>query len=452
MEFTSINPYNGEQVGKYTSHTKEQTEAMLKKAQTAFESWRNVPIAERAKLMTKAGQVLRDDVEEYAKMITLEMGKPIAESRGEVNKCAWVCDYYAANTAEFLADEIIKTDAQKSFVKHEPIGCVFAVMPWNFPFWQVFRFAAPTLMAGNTGMLKHAPNVFGCAEQIAGIFQKAGFPEGVFQNLIVHHDQTESIIAHDAIKAVTLTGSERAGSTVAALAGKYLKKSLMELGGNNAFIVLEDADIDMAVQTAITSRMMNCGQSCIAAKRFILVGDVYNEFVSKFIAEVQKLNPGDPINEDTKIGTLARKDLADQLQAQVKKSIEAGAELLIGGNQNECFHEPTVLGNVTTGMPAFDEETFGPLAAMIKAKDIEEAFELAGKSKYGLGVTVCTSNIEKALAMSSKVSDGAYFINELVKSDPRLPFGGTKNSGYGRELSKDGMMEFMNRKTIYVKG
>ncbi|WP_421764031.1 NAD-dependent succinate-semialdehyde dehydrogenase [Ekhidna sp.] len=451
MEFTSINPYNGEQVGKYTSHTKEQTQTMLEKVQKAFESWRHVPIAERARLMSKAGQVLRDNVEEYAKMITLEMGKPISESRAEVNKCAWVCDYYAENTADFLADEIIKTDAQKSFVKHEPIGCVLAIMPWNFPFWQVFRFAAPTLMAGNTGMLKHAPNVFGCAEQIAGVFQKAGFPEGVFQNLIVHHDQTESIIAHNAIKAVTLTGSERAGSSVAALAGKYLKKSLMELGGNNAFIVWEDADIDKAVKTAITARMMNCGQSCIAAKRFILVGNVYDKFVSKFTEEVKKLNAGDTMNEETKIGTLARKDLADQLQVQVKKSIEAGAELLFGGNKKECFHEPTILGNVTPGMPAFDEETFGPLAAMIKAKDIEEAFALSEQSKYGLGVTVCTTNIEKALAMSDQVSDGAYFINELVKSDPRLPFGGTKRSGYGRELAKDGMMEFMNRKTIYVK-
>lgn len=451
MEFKSINPYNGQQVGQYTAQTEEQTQAMLQKAQSAFERWRNVPLAERAKLMTKAGQVLRDNVEEYAEMITLEMGKPIAESRGEVNKCAWVFDYYAENTAKFLVDEIIKTDAQKSFVKHEPIGCVFAVMPWNFPFWQVFRFAAPTLMAGNTGMLKHAPNVFGCAEQIAGVFKKAGFPEGVFQNLIVHHDQTESIIAHDAIKAVTLTGSERAGSAVAALAGKYLKKSLMELGGSNAFIVWEDADIDAAVKTAITARMMNCGQSCIAAKRFILVGNTYDEFVAKFVAEVAKLNEGDTMSEDTKIGPLARKDLADQLHAQVKKSIEAGAELLAGGNQRECFHEPTVLGNVTPGMPAFDEETFGPLAAMIKAKDIKEAFELAELSKYGLGVTVCTTNIEKALEMSDQVSDGAYFINELVKSDPRLPFGGTKNSGYGRELAKDGMMEFMNRKTIYVK-
>ncbi len=451
MEFKSINPYNGQEIGRYTAQTEAETASMLAKAEETFSTWRAVPLFERAQLMAKAGQVLRDNIEEYAKMITLEMGKPISESRAEVNKCAWVCDYYADHAAEFLADDIIETDAQKSFVKHEPMGCVLAIMPWNFPFWQVFRFAAPTLTAGNTGMLKHAPNVFGCAEQIEGVFKKAGFPEGVFQNLIVHHDQTESVIAHDAIKAVTLTGSERAGSSVAEISGKYIKKSLLELGGNNAFIVWEDADIDQAVQTAITARMLNCGQSCIAAKRFILVGEVYDEFVSKFTEAVRALPSGDTMDDATKVGPLARKDLADQLQHQVQKSITAGAELLCGGNQTECYHEPTVLGNVTPGMPAFDEETFGPLAAMIRAKDIEEAFELSEMSKYGLGVTVCTTNIDKALSMSHRVSDGAYFINELVKSDPRLPFGGTKRSGYGRELAKDGMMEFLNHKTVYVK-
>lgn len=451
MEFKSINPYNAEIVGSYTSHTQQEIQTMLNKSQTAFESWRTVPIGKRAMLMSKAAQVLRDGVEKYAKTITLEMGKPISESRAEVNKCAWVCDYYAENTAAFLADEIIETDAHKSFVKHEPIGGVFAIMPWNFPFWQVFRFAAPTLMGGNTGVLKHSSNVFGCAKHIEDIFKLAGFPEGVFQNLIVHRDQTESIIEHNAIKAVTLTGSEQAGSSVARLAGKHLKKSLMELGGSNAFIVWEDADIDKAVKTALTGRMLNCGQSCIAAKRFIIVGEVYEEFVSKFIIAVKELRSGDPMKDATQIGTMARKDLADELQAQVSRSIEAGAELLFGGQQDECYHEPTVLGRVKPGMPAFDEETFGPLAAMIHAKDIDEAFELSENSQYGLGVTVCTTNIEKALAMSSRVSDAGYFINEFVKSDPRLPFGGTKRSGYGRELAKEGMMEFINKKTIYVK-
>jgi succinate-semialdehyde dehydrogenase/glutarate-semialdehyde dehydrogenase len=324
-------------------------------------------------------------------------------------------------------------------------------MPWNFPFWQVLRFAAPTLVAGNVGLLKHASNVFGSAEMIEDVFTKAGFPKGVFQNLIVHHDVTEDIIKHDIVRAVTLTGSERAGSAVATLAGKYLKKSLLELGGNNAFIVWEDADIDGAVKTALTARMLNCGQSCIAAKRFILVEGIYDEFVEKFVAGIRQLKAGDPMEEGTQVGPLARKDLADQLQEQVQKSVKAGAELLIGGHQKEAFHEPTVLGNVRPGMPAFDEETFGPLAAMIKAKDIDEAFALSELSRYGLGVTVCTKDVEKALSMADRVSDGAYFINELVKSDPRLPFGGTKLSGYGRELSKDGMMEFVNRKTVYLK-
>jgi len=279
--FTSVNPYNGEVIGHYTEQSLEEIQGVLNNSQTAFTAWRNVPIEERARLMKKAGQVLRDNIEDYAKMISQEMGKPISESRGEVNKSAWACDYYADNTASFLADEIIETDASKSMVKHDPIGTVFAIMPWNFPFWQVFRFAAPTLMAGNTGILKHAANVFGCAEQIAQVFVKAGFPKDVFQNIILHHDHTETLIKHDAIKAVTLTGSERAGSSVAALAGKYIKKSLLELGGSNAFIVWEDADIDKAVATAVTARMLNSGRSCIAAKSLIRVESSYYYFVSK---------------------------------------------------------------------------------------------------------------------------------------------------------------------------
>jgi len=451
MIFNSINPYNNQTVGTYEGISDQVLLQKLDNSNSAFQSWKKVSIAERAKLMHKAGQVLRDNVEEYARMITLEMGKPISEARGEINKCAWVCDYYADHAEAFLADEIIATDAQKSFVKHDPIGAVLAIMPWNFPFWQVFRFAAPTLMAGNTALLKHAPNVFGCAIQMEEVFIKAGFPKDVFQNLIVHHDKTETIIAHDAVQAVSLTGSEKAGSAVASIAGKYIKKSLLELGGNNAFIVWEDADIDKVVATALVARMLNCGQSCIAAKRFILLEGIYDEFVEKFTKAISALPDGDPLNETTKVGPMARIDLADQLQKQVKTSIEHGAELLLGGNQRDCYHEPTILGNVKPGMPAFDEETFGPLAAMIKAKSIEEAFELSEMSPFGLGVTVCTTNIEKAVAMADQVSDGAYFINELVKSDPRLPFGGTKRSGYGRELAKDGMMEFVNRKTVYVK-
>ncbi len=451
MEFKSINPYNGEQVGVYTALTQEALDEKLNRSQSAFESWKNIPLVERCRLLKKAGQVLRDNVEEYAKMITLEMGKPISESRSEVNKCALVCDYYAENAAAFLSDESITTDASKSFVRHDPIGGVLAIMPWNFPFWQVFRYAAPTITAGNTGLLKHAPNVFGCAQHIEDVFKKAGYPSHVFQNLIVHHDQTEHIIEHKGVKAVTLTGSEKAGSAVAEIAGRHIKKTVLELGGNNAFIVWEDADIDQAVKTAVTARMLNCGQSCIAAKRFILMEGIYDEFVTKFTDAVKQLKSGDPLDDGTNIGPLARLDLADQLNKQVNDSIKKGAKLLWGGHQNGCYHEPTILGDVVPGMDAFEQETFGPLAAMIKAKDINHAFDLSEKSNYGLGVTVCTKNIEKALTYADRISDGAYFINELVKSDPRLPFGGTKKSGYGRELAKDGMMEFINRKTVYVK-
>ncbi|CAM4026048.1 NAD-dependent succinate-semialdehyde dehydrogenase [Gillisia limnaea] len=451
MKFHSVNPYNGKQVGEYTALSVNELNEKLEKSAEAFRSWKREPLSHRTQLIRKAGQVLRDNVEEYAQMITSEMGKPISESRAEVNKCAWLCDYYAENAESFLAPEIVKTDAAQSFVRHDPIGTVLAIMPWNFPFWQVMRFAAPTLTAGNTGLLKHAPNVFGCAEMIEDVFTKAGYPEGVFQNLIIHHDQTEEIIAHDAVQAVTLTGSEMAGSAVGQIAGKYLKKSLLELGGNNAFIVLEDADINQAVKTAVSARMLNCGQSCIAAKRFILLESIHDEFVTKFTDAVSKLKVGDTKDDDTQVGPLARKDLADQLNRQVQDSISQGAILLLGGDQDNCFHEPTILGNVRPGMTAFEEETFGPLAAIIKAKGIDQAFSLAEQSKYGLGVSVFTKDIAKAIEYAERVSDGAYFVNELVKSDPRLPFGGNKRSGYGRELAKDGMMEFVNRKVVYVK-
>ena len=451
MIFKSINPYNGEKVGEYTARTSEELEGILNRSGEAFKSWSRQPISYRADLIRKAGQVLRDNLEEYAQMITVEMGKPIKESKTEVNKCAWVCDYYAENAAGFLEKEVIKTDAKESFVRYDPIGAVFAIMPWNFPFWQVFRFAAPTLTAGNTGLLKHAPNVFGCAVKIEEIFAKAGYPPGVFQNLVIHHDLTEKIIAHDSVQAVTLTGSEMAGSAVAQLAGKYIKKSLLELGGNNAFIVLEDADIDRAVETAVSARMLNCGQSCIAAKRFILLEKIYDEFVLKFTAAVEKLTSGDTMDDATEVGPLARKDLADQLHWQIKRSVDQGAKVLLGGKQDECFHEPTILGDVRPGMTAFEEETFGPLAAVIKAKDIDEAFSFAESSKYGLGTSVFTKDTAKAVELASRISDGSYFVNELVKSDPRLPFGGTKRSGYGRELAKEGMMEFVNKKAVYVK-
>ncbi|PKG44231.1 NAD-dependent succinate-semialdehyde dehydrogenase [Psychroflexus sp. MES1-P1E] len=451
MIFKSTNPYNDEEIAEYSALTSEELNQKLSDSSLAFKEWSQKPLSYRMKLIKKAGDVLRDNRDEYAQMITLEMGKPISEAKSEIEKCAWVCHYYAEHAEEFLSDEHIKTEASASFVRHDPMGTIFAVMPWNFPFWQVFRFAAPTLTSGNTGLLKHASNVFGCAQKIEDVFTKAGFPKGVFQSLVVGHDVTEKIISHDGVRAITLTGSEKAGSAVAQIAGKHLKKSLLELGGSNSFIVLEDADLDLAIKTAVKARMLNSGQSCIAAKRFIIQDCVYEEFVSKFTESVRRLKVGDPILDDTQVGPLARKDLADELQRQVKESVKQGAKLLLGGHQNNCFHEPTVIGNVTRDMPAFREETFGPLAAMIKVKTIEEAFELSEESQFGLGVSLFTKDTSKAQEYASRVSDGALFINELVKSDPRLPFGGTKKSGYGRELAKDGMMEFINRKVVYVK-
>jgi succinate-semialdehyde dehydrogenase / glutarate-semialdehyde dehydrogenase len=449
--FKSINPYTNQEIAEYTEQQESEIQSILDKSQQAFERWRTVPIADRSLLMKKAGKILNKNIDQYARTITLEMGKPISESRAEVSKCILACDYYAEHVQDFLTDQIIETEAQKSYVRHDPMGTILAIMPWNFPFWQVFRFAAPALTSGNTALLKHAPNVFGCALHIEEVFKEAGFPDGVFQNLIVDHTHIEKIIAHHAVKAVTLTGSERAGSSVAALAGKYLKKTVLELGGSNAFIVLADADIDAAVKIGVLSRMQNSGQSCIAAKRFIIEAPIYDEYVNKFVKAVEALDAGDPMDEATKIGPLARKDLADQLQRQVQESIKQGASVIHGGKQIGCYHEPTILGNVASNSTSMTEETFGPLAPMAKVNNEAEAFALAKQTKYGLGLTVFTNDIAKADSLAASVSDGAYFVNQLVKSDPRLPFGGTNRSGYGRELARDGMMEFVNRKTVYIK-
>ena len=451
MTFTSTNPYNGEELKTYHELSEREVYETLERSEKAYESWREVPISERCRLLKRAAEVLNKNVDRYAETITLEMGKPISEARGEIKKCAWVCNFYAENSEQFLADELIETDAEESFISYDPIGTVLAIMPWNFPFWQVFRFAAPTLTAGNTALLKHASNVFGCAEHIEDVFKEAGYPEDVFQNLIIHHDKTEKILSNDTVQAVTLTGSGRAGKSVGSLAGKYLKKSVLELGGNNAFIVLDDADIEQAVKTGVKARMMNGGQSCIAAKRFILVGDIYEEFLSKFIDQVKEIKRGDPMDEATEIGPLAREDLAEELHKQVQKSVSKGAKLELGGNREGAFHEPTILSDVKPGMPAFDEETFGPVAAIIRAEDADEAFKLAADSQYGLGVSVFTEDSERARKYISRSPDGAYFVNELVKSDPRLPFGGTRKSGYGRELSREGIREFVNKKTVYFK-
>lgn len=451
MKIYSKNPYTGESIGEYETLSSDELKDRLRNASMAANSWKEVALDVRCELIRKAGQVLRNNIDRYARMITDEMGKPISESRSEIEKCAWVCDYYAENAKVFLQDKNIETDATKSLVRYDPLGVVYAVMPWNFPFWQVFRFAAPTLTAGNAGLLKHASNVTGCSQLIEEVFKEAGYPEAVFQSLIVDHELSEEIISSQYVQAVTLTGSEGAGSIVASQAGKQLKKTVLELGGSNSFVVCEDADLEKVVQTAVQARMQNCGQSCIAAKRFILIGSMYEEFIPRFINELKKLKTGNPLLDETDIGPMAREDLAETLEKQMNKSIEKGAVILHGGKRKECFFDPTVIAEVQPGMPAFDEETFGPLASMIKATSLEHALELSEMSKFGLGVTICTQDENVAMDFAGRVSDGACFVNELVKSDPRLPFGGTKKSGYGRELSKDGIMEFVNRKTVYFK-
>ena len=451
MEFKSVNPNSGEIIATYHEHTENEIKSILHDAGRAFEIWREVSIHERSFLMKKAAAVLLENIDSYSRTITIEMGKPIIESKAEIKKCAWVCNYYAQNAEDFLANEIIETDAQESFISYEPIGCVLAVMPWNFPFWQVFRFAVPALMAGNVGLLKHASSVPGCAIKIQELFEKAGFPKGVLQTLFINHDKVKEVIESDVVRAVALTGSDKAGASVASIAGKSIKKSVMELGGSNAFIVWNDADLDKTVETALTARLQNTGQSCIAAKRFIILENVYEGFLSKFTEGMKAFKAGDPLDENTRIGPLSREDLAVKLQEQVQKSVEQGAKVILGGKRKGAFFEPTIMVNVKPGMPVFDEETFGPVAAIIKAKNEDEAFELANKSPYGLGISLFTRNVEKAKKCIRKISDGSFFINELVKSDPRLPFGGTKQSGYGRELSKAGILEFVNIKTVYIK-
>ncbi|MFT6879171.1 MAG: succinate-semialdehyde dehydrogenase/glutarate-semialdehyde dehydrogenase [Psychromonas sp.] len=451
MKFQSINPYNNRVLATYTEQSDAEVKAIIGKSGSSFETWRETSFAQRSSVLLKVAEILKINVETYARTISLEMGKPISEARSEVTKCAWVCEYYAEQSESFLASKHIATDAQESFVTFEPMGCILAIMPWNFPFWQVFRFAAPTLMAGNVGLLKHAANVFGSARHIEEIFKEAGLPDGVFQNLIVHHDKVAGILENPTIKAVTLTGSERAGASVASEAGKNIKKSLLELGGSNAFVVLADANIEKAASVAVIARFMNAGQSCIAAKRFIVLEDVYDEFVKKFTDKVSKLKSGDPMAEDSKIGTLSRADFADSLKRQMDSSLKMGATLRLGGEIKGAYFAPTILTNVTSDMPVFQEETFGPIAPICKVKNIEEAFSIAKDTTFGLGISVFTEDIQKVKEYIKLIPDGAFFVNDLVKSDPRLPFGGTGKSGFGRELSKEGILEFINIKTVYIK-
>ncbi|MEW5924214.1 MAG: NAD-dependent succinate-semialdehyde dehydrogenase [Candidatus Zixiibacteriota bacterium] len=449
----AINPATDEIIWDYPEHTVADVHDIIGMTDEAQKNWRTTTFAHRSQLMHQAAVVLRENVDKYARLITIEMGKIINESKAEVEKCAWVCDYYADNAEKFLADEMVQTDGSRSFVAFEPLGVVLAVMPWNFPFWQVFRFAAPALMAGNGGVLKHASNVPGCALAIEEIFREAAFPENIFRTMLISSKLVEEAIKDWRIKAVTLTGSEPAGMSVAAAAGRELKKTVLELGGSDPFIVLDDADLPACVATSATARMINAGQSCIAAKRFIVVKSIVKEFEKQQTAIMQSLKVGDPLDPSTKVGAMARTDLLEELHEQVQHSIEMGAKLLCGGKRADrvgAFYEPTVLTNVRKGMPAYEQETFGPVSAIIPVKDAEEGIAVANDSVFGLGGSLWSKDLKKAEALARRIETGAIFINGMTKSDPRLPFGGIKRSGYGRELSHYGIKEFVNIKSIWI--
>lgn len=454
MDVAAINPATGRTVKIYPETTPAEVMAAIEKAHQTWQSWRATPFAERARLMKKCAGILRGRKDELAKLMATEMGKPLKQGVAEAEKCAWVCDYYADNAETFLQPEDVKTEATHSYVAFEPIGVVLAVMPWNFPLWQVYRFAAPGLMAGNVGLLKHASNVPGCALAIEEMFIEAGFPEGCFRTLLISSAQVKSVIEHPLVRAATLTGSTPAGSSVASQAGRVLKKTVLELGGSDAYVVLEDADIEHAAQTCVASRLINAGQSCIAAKRFIVAAPVLREFTDRFVALMKAKKMGDPFAEGTDVGPLARRDLRDKVHEQVARSKEGGAKLLLGGEIPEgdgAYYPPTVLAQVKPGMAAFDEEIFGPVAAIIEAKDEKDAIALANTSTFGLGAAVFSKDIARGERVARQLEAGSTFVNTFVASDPRLPFGGVKESGYGRELGTFGIKEFVNIKTVYIK-
>ncbi len=449
----SINAYSSQVIESYDKMQNDMVVSVIESTHKSFLAWKGAGITERSKLMRRAAEVLNENKNSYAKLITLEMGKPISESRAEIEKCVWVCDYYAENAKNFLEPKDIQTDFAKSYVRFDPIGVVFAVMPWNFPFWQVFRFAVPTLMAGNAGLLKHASNVSGCAIAIEDVFKQAGFPESIFRTLLIDHKQVEDVIAHKYVRAITLTGSVGAGKSVAKKAGEFCKKSVLELGGSDAYIVLEDANLDEAAKLCVRSRMINGGQSCIAAKRFIVHDSIHDEFVEKIKVHMQSYIMGNPLDENVNLGPMVSRNQRDFIHKQVTESIVNGAKCIIGGvieNQNNSFYPPTILIDVKPDMPAYDDEIFGPVASVIKFKYIDDAIKIANDSDFGLGGAVFSADIDNAEIVAMQMDAGNIAINDFVKSDPRLPFGGVKYSGYGRELSDFGIREFVNIKTVVV--
>lgn len=454
MAIATINPATGKKEKVYAAMTSKEINIKLAKAEKAFLEWRIVPFTKKVMLMKKVAENLRTNCKKYATLMTIEMGKPIKQSLGEIEKCAWVCEYFATHAEKLLQPETIQTENAKSYVRFDPLGIVLAVMPWNFPFWQVFRAAAPALMAGNGMVLKHASNVPQCAAAIEDIFKKSGFPTGIFTTIFVEGAGTSSVIADDRIVAVTLTGSEEAGIRVAETSGKHLKKVVLELGGSDPFIILDDADIAHLALMACTARTLNSGQSCIAAKRFIVVKKVADEFIKRFVAHMSALTVGDPMDEKIQVGPLAKKEFVDAIDHQVRVSVEKGAKILTGGSvikRKGYFYSPTVLTHVKKGMPAYDEELFGPVASVIVVRDAEEAIKVANDTRFGLGSSIWTKDIKKAEEYASRIEAGAVFINDFVKSDPRMPFGGVKKSGYGRELGEYGIKEFVNVKSVIVK-
>ncbi|RNI29349.1 NAD-dependent succinate-semialdehyde dehydrogenase [Rufibacter latericius] len=450
----TVNPYTNQIEKTFEAASPQEIEETLQRAEAAFQSWRTTTFLQRSTLMQRAGDELAGNTDYYARTISLEMGKPLAQARGEINKCAMVCHYYAQHAEEFLQDEEIRTSAVRSFISFEPLGTVLAVMPWNFPFWQVFRFAAPALMAGNVGLLKHASNVPQCALAIQEVFDKVGFPHGCFQSLLIGSKEVEQLIKDDRVKAVTLTGSEGAGAKVASVAGNEIKKTVLELGGSDAFVVLADADVEAVAKKAANARLINTGQSCIAAKRFILEKPIAEEFLAAFSKNMQKKRTGNPLeDEDIDYGPLARVDLAQELTDQVKRSVDAGAKLYLEGGQPDpekaLFH-PAILTDIKPGNPAYTEEFFGPVALVFVAEDAQDAIRIANDSPFGLGGSIWTGDIKRGQELAKQVEAGAVFVNAIVASDPALPFGGVKKSGYGRELSYLGIREFVNQKTIWV--
>ena len=450
MIFTSINPFSQLPIAKHEVLTTAQLNHKVQSAEEAFKNWKKTKFEQRASMMRTLADIFRKKKEEFALLITNEMGKVLSESIAEVEKCAANCDFYAENAERMLRDVHYDTPYTSMSV-YDPMGAVFAIMPWNYPFWQVLRYAAPTIMAGNVTLLKHAPNVIGCAKAIENAFLEAGFPEGVFQQIVIDITQVESIIASKIVHGVTLTGSEMAGSSVAALSGKYIKKTVMELGGSDAFIILKDANLEQAATIAVQSRMLNAGQACICAKRFIVVDAVADEFITLFANKINLLQQGDPVKEGISLGPLARLDLAEKLEMQFNKSIEQGAKILVGGTRENCNFQPTLIECFSTESPVFQEETFGPLATIIRARDEKDAIFIANNHRYGLAASIWTEDREHAYSLARTIDAGSVFVNSLVRSDSRIPFGGIKKSGYGRELGDIGIKEFMNMKSLIIE-